>query len=30
MYKEGIGTEKNIEKSEYWLKRIEELKEISQ
>jgi TPR repeat protein len=30
MYKEGIGTEKNIEKSEYWLKQIEESKVISQ
>jgi hypothetical protein len=30
MYKIGIGTEKNIEKSEYWLKQIEESKEMSQ
>jgi len=30
MYKEGIGTEKNIEKSEYWLNQIEESKGISQ
>jgi len=30
MYKEGIGTEKNIEKSEYWLKQIEESQGISQ
>jgi len=26
MYKEGIGTEKNLEKSTYWLKKIEESK----
>jgi hypothetical protein len=30
MFKEGIGTEKNIEKSEYWLKQIEESKGITQ
>jgi len=30
MYKEGIGTEKNIEKSEYWLKQVEESTGISQ
>ena len=30
MYKDGIGTEKNLEKSEYWLKQIEESKGISQ
>ena len=26
MYQEGIGTEKNLEKSAYWLKKIEESK----
>ena len=30
MYKEGIGTEKNIEKSLYWLNQIEEFKGITQ
>ena len=30
MYKDGIGTEKNIEKSEYWLRQIEESAGISQ
>jgi TPR repeat protein len=24
MYQEGIGTKKNLEKSAYWLKKIEE------
>ena len=26
MYKEGIGTDKDISKSDYWLKKIEESK----
>jgi len=26
MYQEAIGTEKNLEKSAYWLKKIEESK----
>ena len=30
MYKEGIGTEKNIEKSLYWLNQIEESKSNTQ
>ena len=28
MYKEGIGTEKNIEKSEYWLSRLRNRQEL--
>ena len=30
MYKEGIGTEKNIEKSEYWLNQVKKSTTISQ
>jgi hypothetical protein len=30
MYKEGIGTEKDMSKSDYWLKKIEESKVKSQ
>jgi len=30
MYKEGIGTEKDLGKSAYWLKQIEESKDSSQ
>ena len=30
MYKEGIGTDKDISKSDYWLKKIEESKTKSQ
>ena len=30
MYQEGIGTEKNLDKSAYWLKKIKEKKSKKQ